>query len=120
MAAKDVVGRNGEELAARHLTDLGLTVMTRNWRCREGELDIVATDGRDLAIICEVKTRSGVRYGSGAEAVDAGKRRRIRRLATLWLAEHRARPGIRLRFDVISVLWEPGTQPQLTHITGAF
>jgi putative endonuclease len=120
VAAKDVVGRNGEELAAKYLTDIGLTVMTRNWRCREGELDIVATDGRDLAVICEVKTRSGVRYGSGAEAVDAGKRRRIRRLATLWLADHRARPGIRLRFDVISVLWEPGADPQLTHIAGAF
>lgn len=120
MAAKDVVGRNGEDLAAKYLTGLGLTVVTRNWRCREGELDIVATDGRDLAIICEVKTRSGVRYGSGAEAVDAGKRRRIRRLATLWLADHQARPGIRLRFDVISVLWEPGAQPQLTHIAGAF
>ena len=120
MAAKDVVGRNGEELAARYLTDIGLTVMSRNWRCREGELDIVATDGRELAVICAVKTRSGVRYGSGAEAVDATKRRRIRRLATLWLAEHQARPGVRLRFDVISVLWAPGAEPQLTHITGAF
>ncbi len=120
MAAKDVVGRNGEELAARYLTDIGLTVMSRNWRCREGELDIVATDGRELAVICEVKTRSGVRYGSGAEAVDAAKRRRIRRLATLWLAAHEARPGVRLRFDVISVLWAPGTEPQVTHIAGAF
>ncbi|WP_111765288.1 YraN family protein [Nakamurella deserti] len=120
MAAKDEVGRNGEELAARYLGDIGLTVMTRNWRCREGELDIVAVDGRDLAVVCEVKTRSGVRYGSGAEAVDATKRRRIRRLATLWLAEHQARPGIRLRFDVISVLWTPGAEPRLTHIAGAF
>ncbi len=120
MAAKDELGRNGEELAARYLADIGLIVMTRNWRCREGELDIVATDGRDLAVVCEVKTRSGVRFGSGAEAVDVGKRRRLRRLASLWLAGHQARPGVRVRFDVISVLWEPGAEPRLTHIAGAF
>lgn len=120
MAAKDVVGRNGEQLAADYLVSLGLQVVSRNWRCRQGELDIVATDGRDLAVVCEVKTRSGVRYGSGAEAVDAGKRRRIRRLAALWLAEHAVRTDVTVRFDVISVLVEPGLKPQLTHFQGAF
>lgn len=120
MAAKDVVGRDGEQLAAEYLIGLGLVVLARNWRCREGELDIVATDGRNLAVVCEVKTRTGVRFGSGADAVDAGKRRRIRRLGQLWLAEHRARKGITLRFDVISVLWLPGTTPEITHIESAF
>jgi len=120
VAAKDVVGRNGEQLAADYLISLGFQVVSRNWRCREGELDIVATDGRDLAVVCEVKTRSGVRFGSGAEAVDAGKRRRIRRLSVLWLAEHRVRKDVTVRFDVISVLIEPGTAPQLTHIPAAF
>ncbi len=120
MAAKDDVGRRGEELAAEYLIGLGLTVISRNWRCREGELDIVATDGGDLAVICEVKTRTGVRFGSGAEAVDVGKRRRIRRLSMLWLAEHRVRPAVTVRFDVISVLCVPGGTPQLTHIAGAF
>lgn len=120
MAAKDDVGRNGEQLAADYLIGLGLTVLSRNWRCREGELDIVATDGRDLAVICEVKTRSGQRYGSGADAVDAGKRRRIRRLSRLWLAEHQVRTTITVRFDVISVLWVPGTDPEITHFAAAF
>jgi putative endonuclease len=120
VAAKDVVGRDGEQLAAEYLTGIGLKVIARNWRCREGELDIVATDQANLAVICEVKTRSGIRYGSGAEAVDAGKRRRIRRLSQLWLAEFQARPGITVRFDVISVLWLPGSAPELTHFAGAF
>jgi putative endonuclease len=120
MAAKDDLGRQGEELAAQFLQEQGLTVISRNWRCREGELDIVATDGAALAVICEVKTRAGTGYGSGAEAVTQGKRRRIRRLSGLWLAEHRVRFDIVVRFDVISVLWVPGSQPQITHIPAAF
>ncbi len=63
MRAKDAVGRYGEEVAARFLLDAGLTVLERNWRCRGGELDIVATDGSALVFV-EVKTRSSARFGS--------------------------------------------------------
>ena len=65
MAAKDEVGRRGEQLAAEFLEGQGLTIVSRNWRCREGELDIVAHDRRNTLVICEVKTRSGERFGSG-------------------------------------------------------
>lgn len=120
MAPKDDVGRRGEQLAAAYLERQGLIIASRNWRCREGELDIVAHDRHSLVVVCEVKTRSGLGYGSGAEAVTAGKRRRIRRLAGLWLAEYRARSGLVVRFDVISVLVPPAGQPQISHIPGAF
>ena len=67
MRAKDVLGRLGEEAAARHLAGLGWTIIDRNWRCPEGELDIVARDGANL-VVCEVKTRSGLVYGAPVEA----------------------------------------------------
>ena len=70
MAAKDVLGRRGEDLAARYLEQRGLVILSRNWRCRHGEIDLVATDSHRL-VVCEVKTRSGTRYGEPAEAVDA-------------------------------------------------
>ena len=120
MAIKDEVGRRGEQLAADFLERMGYTIAARNWRCREGELDIVAHDRQDTVVICEVKTRSGLRYGSGAESVTAGKRRRIRRLGLLWLADVKGRPTLRLRFDVISVLAEPGGIVEIRHIQGAF
>jgi putative endonuclease len=113
------LGRRGEDLAAEHLTDLGLVVLERNWRCREGELDIIATDGIGRVYFCEVKTRSGEGYGIPAESVTRGKRRKIRRLATLWLSTHLSdwRPT---QFDVIAVLWPPGGEPRITYLPGAF
>ncbi|MBN6033379.1 YraN family protein [Amycolatopsis sp. 195334CR] len=112
------LGRRGEELAAAHLDKLGMTVLSRNWRCREGELDLVATDGRTL-IVCEVKTRSGAAYGHPADSVDAEKSARIRRLTSRWLEHYRVR-WCPLRFDVIAIHWPPTGAPQLTHIPGAF
>jgi putative endonuclease len=114
-----VLGRNGEQLAADYLTELGLVVLERNWRCREGELDIIATDGLGRVYFCEVKTRSGEGYGIPAESVTRGKRRKIRRLAGVWLSTHVTgwRPT---QFDVISVLWPPRAEPTLTYLPAAF
>ena len=87
MAAKDDLGRNGEELAAAWLENNGMKILDRNWRCPEGELDIVATDLESperVVVFCEVKTRSGVGYGSPFDAVTQGKRRKLRRLGLLW------------------------------------
>lgn len=120
MAAKDDLGRLGEELAAEHLTAQGLKVLARNWRCAEGELDIVATDGVSTVVFCEVKTRSGTGFGEPVEAVTRGKRRRIRRLAFLWLSSMKmCRYPIR-RFDVIGVLLRDGAAPQIEHVVEAF
>ena len=77
-------------------------MLDRNWRCREGELDIVARCG-DTIVFSEVKTRSSNAYGSPAEAVGAAKQRRIRRLALLWLRD-RGVHAAEIRFDVVSVV----------------
>jgi putative endonuclease len=119
MAAKDELGRRGEDLAAAHLERQGLVVLSRNWRCAAGELDIVATDGISTVIFCEVKTRSGTGFGAPVEQVTVGKRRRIRRLSQIWLSTARTGWQI-LRFDVIGILFDPQGGYQIRHIVEAF
>ena len=103
---KQRLGARGEQLAADWYAAQGYQVVARNWRCREGELDLVllATDG-DL-VFCEVKTRSSDRFGGPAEAVTPAKQRRLRTLATRFLAAEgrpaAARRGV--RFDVAAVM----------------
>jgi putative endonuclease len=112
------LGRRGEDLAARYLESQGLVVLSRNWRCPEGELDLVLTDGRKL-IVCEVKTRTSTRYGTPGEAVTDDKAHRIRRLARRWLTAYRV-GWCALRFDIVSVLWPPGQPPRVRHLRGVF
>ncbi|KAA2260740.1 YraN family protein [Solihabitans fulvus] len=109
-------GRQGESLACQYLESQGLVVLSRNWRCRGGELDVVATDGV-RAVVCEVKTRSGLDHGVPAEAVTAAKLRRIRHLTGLWLSAHRV-GWCEVRIDVISVLWPPHEPARLEHLRG--
>jgi putative endonuclease len=118
MAAKDVLGRRGEDLAARYLEQRGLLVLTRNWRCRHGEIDLVATDAHRL-VVCEVKTRSGTRFGEPAEAIDRRKATRIRRVTQAWLAAHQVR-WCEVRFDVLAILVEPGKPVSIQHYEAAF
>lgn len=122
MRVKDAVGRFGEQVAAEHLQSAGLTILARNWRCRAGELDIVARDGRDL-IFVEVKTRSSLAFGTPAEAVNRAKIVRIRQLALQWMDQHRDadRFWASVRFDVISVVRrQSGDGPEIHHLRGAF
>src|SRR3954465_1542615 len=79
-------GRYGERVAARHLTDQGMVVLDRNWRCDAGEIDLVLRDG-DVRVVCEVKTRTSDTYGSPHEAVGPVKLERLQRLALLWAEE---------------------------------
>jgi putative endonuclease len=118
MAAKDELGRRGEDLAVAYLEQQGLVVLDRNWRCRHGELDVICTD-RERLVVCEVKTRTSTRYGSPAEAVDERKVRRIRRLANLWLAAHHV-CWVEIRFDVLAVLAPPGAPARIQHYRAAF
>jgi putative endonuclease len=118
MRVKDAVGRYGEEVAERHLLAAGLRVLERNWRCAEGEIDILAVEGETL-VVCEVKTRSGLGYGDPAEAVGPDKSARLRRLALRWMAGQEI--GWReLRFDVVTVLRRPRGGPLVRHLRGAF
>jgi putative endonuclease len=118
MAAKDELGRRGEDEAVRYLEQRGLVVLSRNWRCRDGELDVVATDAHQL-VVCEVKTRSGTRFGEPAEAVTSRKAATIRRVTQAWLAAHHVR-WCAIRFDVVAVLMEPGRPTTLRHYEAAF
>jgi putative endonuclease len=110
-------GRPGESLACRHLAANGFAILQRNYRCRSGEVDVVAREG-ETTVFVEVKERHGSSHGEGHESVTFGKRRRFIRAARLYAAAHglEERP---LRFDVISIDWD-GQGPRVRHDRGAF
>jgi putative endonuclease len=108
------IGRIGEDKAAAWYAAAGYEVLARNWRCREGELDLVATKGRTY-VFCEVKTRSSHAFGVPAGAVTAAKQARIRRLAVRWLQTEAQARAHQIRFDVVGIL-----DGQLDVIEGAF
>lgn len=97
------LGAHGERLVEQWYRDRGYRVLARNWRCRDGELDLIVAHGSDV-VVCEVKTRSSDRYGSGFAAVTSSKARRLRRLTARWLREAAPfRPGS-VRIDVAAVV----------------
>jgi putative endonuclease len=102
VSRRQQLGAEGEARVAHHYEERGYTVLDRNWRCRDGELDLVLRDGRTL-VVCEVKTRSSVAFGTPAEAVTAKKQAKLRTLARQWLASSSFRPR-QIRFDVAAVL----------------
>jgi putative endonuclease len=114
----ELLGKRGEDLAADYLAGTGLVVLSRNWRCREGELDLVATDGERL-VICEVKTRSGTGYGEPSEGVTPAKAARIRRVTAAWLRAYRV-GWCEIRFDVFAVLCPQDGPVTVEHVRGAF
>lgn len=113
---KRSLGAYGERLAARHLEKLGMVVLARNWRCDEGEIDLVLRDG-DTLVVCEVKTRSGTTYGTPQEAVSDAKLERLERLAQRWIAETGLRPP-RIRFDLVAVLLGRPGPATVEHVRG--
>ncbi|SED58620.1 YraN family protein [Jiangella alba] len=117
MRVKDTVGIYGEQVAAEHLEQAGFVVLERNWRCDIGEIDIVALDGATV-VVCEVKTRSGLGFGSGLDAVTPEKLARLYRLALRW-REQAGRVGAALRVDVIAVHRLRYKRPQVVHVRGA-
>ncbi|UOE45357.1 YraN family protein [Agromyces larvae] len=116
MAHNTELGRRGEQLAVDHLVARGMVVLDRNWRCRLGEIDIVARDGDDTVFV-EVKTRTGAGYGHPFEAITALKLARMRRLAVAW-CEASGRAVGRIRLDAVAIL-VPGEAPALIeHLEG--
>jgi putative endonuclease len=116
MRAKDLLGRRGEALAADYLEAQGMRIVDRNWRCPEGEIDIVALDG-DALVIAEVKTRSSLAYGHPFEAVGVDKLARLHRLAVAWCRNHEQRMPL-LRVDVVAVLDDGIGDPAVEHLKG--
>jgi putative endonuclease len=98
------LGRRGEEAAALYLSRRwGMSVVTRNWRCREGEIDLVLTEGSTL-VFCEVKTRRGHGYGYPLEAITYRKRARLRRLVSAYLQQTGGHDGP-IRLDAVGIEW---------------
>jgi putative endonuclease len=110
-------GRAGEDAACAYLEAQGCRILARNWRCRGGEVDVIARDG-DVTVFVEVKDRSDVSRGQGYEAVTWRKRRRIALAARLYAMRH-GLSETPLRFDVVSIDRSGGT-PRLRHDRDAF
>jgi len=118
MAAKDDLGRLGEQLGVDFLTAAGYAVIDRNWRCSQGEIDIVAQDGAELVFV-EVKTRSSVAFGHPLEAITVQKLARLRRLAAAWCSAHSS-VNTAIRIDALAVI-APATGPaQIEHLARVF
>lgn len=112
------LGQIGEATVAKYLKNNGYKILIQNYRCKLGEIDIIARDGSVLVFI-EVKTRSGLNYGSPAAAVDARKQRQISRTAQCYMAEQRIFDSP-ARFDVVSVLCDNTSHQNIDHISNAF
>ncbi|WP_246572184.1 YraN family protein [Kineosporia corallincola] len=113
---KAELGRYGEELAAAHLEATGCRILARNWRCRLGEIDVVALEGQCL-VVCEVKTRRSLAAGDPLESVTALKAGRLRRLAGAWLStQQRFYPDVRI--DVVGIVRPASGPARLRHLKG--
>jgi putative endonuclease len=115
-ARRRALGDFGEQLAADYLRDRGLQILDRNWRCKAGELDIVAADGAAV-VGCEVKTRTSDRFGTPLEAITPDKAGRLHRLVQLWAVHHDFRYQ-RLRVDLVAVVVPERQTPTIEHVVG--
>jgi len=117
-ASNQQVGEAGEELAVALLSAKGYRIIERNFRCKGGEVDIVARDGSTLVFV-EVKTRRDLSYGPPQLAVTPFKQRQISKAALFWLARAK-KPDAAARFDVVAITLLAGASPQVEHIVNAF
>jgi putative endonuclease len=120
LTSRQRIGLQAENAAAAHLEAQGARVLLRNYRCRCGELDVVAQLGESELAIVEVRTRSSSSYGGAAASVDAAKRQRLIRAASLLLQQRKDLARLRVRFDVIVVSDPFGEAPQIEWIKHAF
>ncbi len=116
MISRVAQGTAAEDLACRYLEARGLILVTRNFRCRVGELDLIMRDGEHLVFV-EVRSRRHTRYGTPAESVTRTKQQRLLRAAALYLQRQRLDPPC--RFDVVAIL-QTGDEPQMEWIQDAF
>lgn len=115
-ASKQALGRYGESVAARHLVEGGMTLVDRNWRCDEGEIDLVLQEGAVL-VVCEVKARTDDGCGTPHEAVDDAKLDRLQRLARRWMSAHEVQCDD-VRIDLVAVKPQRRGAAQVDHVRG--
>ena len=116
--SKKEFGKRGEDLACAELERQGMQILERNWRCRLGEIDIVAAEkgANGLTLVfCEVMWRSGLGFGHPLEAITFTKRQTLRQLAAIWMRQHHIKAST-IRLDAIGVVLMPGSEPLVTHV----
>ncbi len=111
-------GQQGEQMAAQFLLRQGYRIAQQNYRCREGEIDIIAWDGPTLVFI-EVKTKGQTTFGAPQAMVDGHKQKKMVHVAMVYVQRHRLQ-DVNLRFDVVAITLFPGAHPEVTHVLGAF
>jgi len=114
---RKAIGDEAESLACEYLSKRGLSLLTRNYRCRGGEIDLIMQHDDSLVFI-EVRYRKNIGYGRAAETVTACKQRRLIHCARVYMQHHRAW-NVPARFDVVSIEGQPG-QLQISWISNAF
>jgi putative endonuclease len=118
MGTRQTLGRLGETLAAGLLEERGCIVLERNWRCSDGEIDIVARESSTGTVVfCEVKCRRGLGWGDPLESITWAKLRKLRQLAAIWASRADPRPE-RIRIDAVGVVLRAGEAPLLSHVRG--
>lgn len=118
VSTRQQTGRQGEILAATALRESGYTVIAQNYRCRQGEVDIIARDATYLVFV-EVKARRSKSHGLPEESVNTPKRRKIREVARQYLASHPAQSETNIRFDVVAIQFSE-LSPRISIIKDAF
>lgn len=113
------LGNWGEKLAVVFLQKNNYSILSRNYHCRYGEIDIVAMDKNGFIVFVEVKTRSSKNFGLGMEAINYTKIQRIKKTAIIYLSE-RSPKHHGLRFDIIDINLEDAENPEILHIKNAF
>lgn len=115
-ATRQALGAYGEAVAERHLSAQGMQVLDRNWRCGQGEIDLVLRDG-DVLVICEVKTRSSSACGTPHEAITDAKLDRLRRLGDAWVEARGLHPR-EMRIDLVAILRPRRGAAFVDHVAG--
>ncbi len=115
-ASRQALGAYGERVAEEHLTAGGMTLLDRNWRCSEGEIDLVLRDDAVL-VVCEVKTRTSIVNGTPHEAITDVKLARLQRLGTLWAQAHGVSPQ-QMRVDLVAVMRPRRGAADVDHVRG--
>ena len=112
------VGARGESIAAAYLRGQKFVIVEKNFRCKSGEVDIIARDGK-VYVFVEVKTRRTLSFGPPQASVTPFKQRQISKAALTWLAKKRL-VDVGARFDVIAILLRDHAVPEIDHIRNAF
>lgn len=112
------LGARGEEIAVAYLKGQKFAIVERNFRCKAGEVDVIARDGKSLVFV-EVKTRRSEAYGPPQASVTPFKQRQISKAALTWLAKN-GKQEASARFDVVAIVLRDHAVPQIEHIRNAF